>query len=453
MDKKLVWWTFLFFLALYLLSRGEGFYSTDGETMLRLTWAIVDKGRLSIPCAEDLPSALRGPDGKCYSRYGLGQPVAAIPFYLLGKGVAALRPGADYGAVIRFCVSLLNQFVTALTGALLALFAGRLYRSRAIGVGLALAYGLGTMAWPYAKFYFSEPLTTLCLLTAVYGLYRRQEQAGSGWLLVAGGAFGYALLTRLSSLIVLPLLVGYLLYVRRSKVVRAVALFLAPVVFFLAIHFLYNYRAFGGLLAAYAGESWSTPFLVGLYGLLFSPGKSLFLFAPLTLLSPLALARLFRADRKGEAVLFAGLALAYLFFHAGWWTWHGGWSWGPRFLGPVLPFLILPLGALWSAGARIRGALVVLAALGVAVQLLGVLIDFNQYMLLVNDEHKILFVARYSPLIGHGRLILEGWPLDLSIFKLPLAWSLVWLLALALAASVLWRSFSQGQRMTSIPPM
>jgi 4-amino-4-deoxy-L-arabinose transferase-like glycosyltransferase len=452
MSRKLVWWTFLFFLALYLLSRGEGFYSTDGETMLRLTWAIVDKGRLSIPCTEDLPSAIRGPDGKCYSRYGLGQPLAAIPFYLLGKGIAALWPGADYGAVIRFCVSLFNQLVTALTCALMALFGSRLYRSQAMGLGLAVAYGLGTMAWPYAKFYFSEPLTTLCLLTAVYGLYRQKEQPGPGWLLAAGGAFGYALLTRLSSLIVLPLLVGYLLYVRRAKVIRALALFLTPATLFLAVNFLYSYLAFGGPLASYAGESWSTPFLVGLYGLLFSPGKSLFLFVPLTLFSPLALVRLFKADYKGEAVLFACTVLAYLLFHAGWWTWHGGWSWGPRFLVPVLPFLILPLGVLWSEGTRTRWALIVLGALGVAVQLLAVLIDFNQHMLLVNDEHKILFVARYSPLIGHLRLILEGWSLDLSVFNLPRAWSLICLLALALSAFVLWRIFSQGQPMTSTPP-
>ena len=41
-----------------------------------------------------------------------------------------------------------------------------------------------------------------------------------------------------------------------------------------------------------------------------------------------------------------------------WWIWWGGWGWGPRFLVPLLPFLILPLGVLlglWALSSNRLG--------------------------------------------------------------------------------------------------
>ncbi|MFB0546696.1 MAG: hypothetical protein ACETWB_07285, partial [Anaerolineae bacterium] len=126
--------------------------------------------------------------------------------------------------------------------------------------------------------------------------------------------------------------------------------------------------------------------------------------------------------------------------------------WGPRFLVPTLPFLVLPLGALWRRGKWERLALIALGALSIPVQFLGVLVDFNDYMLWINDEEKILFWSGYSPLVGHLRFILNGGPLDLasgdlSAFGLstvagrlfPLACALV----LALAGFMLWRGAHQ----------
>ncbi|TKJ31052.1 MAG: hypothetical protein CEE40_03090 [Chloroflexi bacterium B3_Chlor] len=75
---------FLFFLALYLLGVGEGVYSTDGETMLRTTWSIVDRHQLAIPCSSRLPNAVRGPNGRCYGRYGLGPASGRHPPLLAG---------------------------------------------------------------------------------------------------------------------------------------------------------------------------------------------------------------------------------------------------------------------------------------------------------------------------------------------------------------------------------
>lgn len=447
--RRTVWLIFLFFLALYLLSVGEGVYSTDGETMLRTTSSIVDRHDLAVPCSSRLPNAVRGLDGRCYSRYGLGQPLIAIPLYLLAKGINTILPGTDYAALVFLFVPRLNQIITAVICVLLFSFASRLYRSARLGIGLALAYGLGTMAWPYAKFYFSDPLSAFCLLATAYFLFVFKEQGELKQLILAGGFLGYAFLTKLSSVVVLPLFLAYSLPIasalrsfrpivsratprrwrlgiypsaedsqpagHRISSWRRLLAFLAPAGVLLVVACLYNYYAFGQpFTGGYYEEGWSTPWYVGLHGLLISSGKSLLLYVPVTVVAPLALVALYKASRKGEAVLFTAIFGAYLLLHAGWWSWYGGWSWGPRFLVPTLPFLILPLGALWPGGIARHVSLLALTIISVFVQFLGVAIDFNQYMLVINDLTKLLFIPEYSPLIGHLQLLLGGGEFDLS---------------------------------------
>lgn len=479
----------LFFLALYLLSVGEGVYSTDGETMLRTTSSIVDRHQLAIRCSGRLPNAVRGLDGRCYSRYGLGQPLIAIPLYLLAKGINTLLPGTDYAALVFLFMPRLNQIITAVTCVLLFSFATRIYRSARLGVGLALAYGLGTMAWPYAKFYFSDPLSALCLLATAYFLFVFGEQGKLKQLVLAGALLGYAFLTKLSSVVFLPLFVAYSLLIHsglrsfRSTIWKAtpsrwrlsispilkdpqiagyrisswrhLVAFLAPAAFLLGVALLYNYCAFGhAFTGGYHEEGWSTPLYLGLYGLLLSSGKSLLLFVPLTIVAPLGLVAFYKAGRREEAVLFTAIFGTYLLLHAGWWSWYGGWSWGPRFLVPTLPFLILPLGALWPGGTARHVSLIALTVISVFVQSLGVVIDFNRYMLLVNDLTKLLFIPEYSPLIGHLQLLLGGGELDLSAGDLlalglpPFAVHVFHIACFMLvigAAVALWRATSRQQ--------
>lgn len=488
--RRTVWLVFLFFVGLYLLSVGEGVYSTDGETMLRTTSSIVDRHQLAVRCRSRLPNAVRGLDGRCYGRYGLGQPLIAIPLYLLARGINTLLRGTDYAALVFLFVPRLNQIITPVTCVLLFSFASRLYRSARLGIGLALVYGLGTMAWPYAKFYFSEPLSAFCLLATAYFLFVFREQGKLKQLVLAGVFLGYASLTKLSSVVAVPLFLAYSLPIDsalrsfRSIVSRATPFrwrlsispapkdsqiagyricsltrllaFVAPAVFFLVITFLYSYYAFGHLLAGgYHEEGWTTPLYLGLYGFLLSPGKSLLLFVPLTIVAPLGLVAFYKAGYKGEAVLFTAIFGIYLLLHAGWWSWYGGWSWGPRFLVPTLPFLILPLGALWPGGTARHVSLVALIVISIFVQFLGVVIDFNQYMLLINDLTKLLFIPEYSPLVGHLQLLLGGGELDLSAGDLVAlglpelavhVFHVVCFMLVVGAGVALWRAASREQR-------
>jgi hypothetical protein len=69
-------------------------------------------------------------------------------------------------------------------------------------------------------------------------------------------------------------------------------------------------------------------------------------------------------------LLASGAALAaYVIFNAGYYMWWGGWSFAPRHLVPVIPFLACCAGLAWLMGGRIwRVALVAGLAWAVLIQ-------------------------------------------------------------------------------------
>jgi hypothetical protein len=395
-------WVGLLLLGVYLLTTGGQTFISDGELMLITTTRIVDLHTLTLPEeAAAFPQAVRGQGGFLFSRYGVGQPLAAGVLYAFGTYVVGmwLVPGSAPYLVGRFFALLLPAVATALAGGMLAAWAARLYRSLAIGAALGLLFGLGTLAWPYSRFFFSEPLFMCCLLLAAVGL-------AAGWPLAGGLALGYALATRIGGVFVVPVFLLYAWLCRRQ--VRDMLWLLVGMVpggVLILLHNWVRFRAFTE--QGYGGEGFTGNLVEGLAGLLFSPGKSLFLYVPLFVALPFAalpFARRFRA----EAVLVGGLTLTLLVQSALWWIWWGGWGWGPRFLVPLMPFLVLSLGVLLERRAWrwIIGA--VLLPLSVAVNLLGILVDFNVYLSeftrgVLAREQLYLWQPMHSPLLAHMR--------------------------------------------------
>lgn len=160
---------------------------------------------------------------------------------------------------------------------------------------------------------------------------------------------------------------------------------------FMALLLVHNLLRFGDVRQfGYADEGFTTHPWIGIGGLLFSPGKSVLIYAPPLLLSAVLWPRFRRTyPALGEFLLIAwGSALA---FYGAWWAWHGGWCWGPRFLVPLLPLSCLPLITLperigWRALAG------VLISLGIAVQVLGILADLTPYYTL----HTIGDITDYT---------------------------------------------------------
>src|SRR5437763_7411269 len=107
------------FLGFYLLTASGHFYSGDEETLYLVTESLVERHTFALPDDAWVDHTARGMHGGLYAQYPPGQPLAAVPFYLLGRAVAAAFPGDSRGYLTRLCVALFGPVVPALTAALL----------------------------------------------------------------------------------------------------------------------------------------------------------------------------------------------------------------------------------------------------------------------------------------------------------------------------------------------
>lgn len=430
----------LFLCGFYLLTMSGHTYSPDEETMLAVTRGLIERGDVAVVVEDGAPvAALRpGRDGGRYSPYGVLPSLLAVPLHLLGSLVAPAGPPTDYAT--RFAVTALNAPLTAATAALLAWWALRLGATRAWATALALLYGLATLAWPYARTFFSEPLAALLILAAAERAdAARRFPAGAParlWaLFLSGLAIGLVLPTRIAAGVALPVIALYVLWLawnaevgpapvtapaieasgrrRAGYALRAMVIWVSGLLPGLALLVWYNLARFGTPIASgYASEGslFTTPLLEGLYGLLLSPGKSVFLYAPALLLALPGGLALWRRGTRATVVLVSGLFLSHLVLYARWGEWHGGGVWGPRFLLPVVaPLLVLAAGLGRGGAARWRLAAVTLLGLaGLAGNLGGVLFNFSTYVVLAPLTERV-HTLNGSPLIAHWRLLGERW--------------------------------------------
>jgi hypothetical protein len=440
-DKPRAWGVGLFLFAVYLFSYRGGFHSVDEVSMFAVTESLVKFGRFHTDqiawtqwtTSQREAQGFFGVDGHVYSKKGLAISLALAPLYWLGLTLPALG--------MLQTASLLNALVTATTAALLCSLVWRLGFTQRTALGVALLYGLTTIAWVYSKYLFSEPLAGLLLL-ATATLLVIFRQAGGNWrALLAGLLAGLAVVTRANNLFLVPVFAAYLLVVSWQKATASsqplapscllptgcyVLGLVPPAVMFMG----YNWaRAGNPLQTGYDLTIFSPDFLQGLYKLLFSPLRGLFLYSPLLILSLPGLAWLWRRHRS-EAGLAAGVTcVTVLLFSV--WTSGEGLSWGSRFLVPVVPFFCLALAPVleWAlAGSEILGGLLLgVGTLSFAIQILGISVNPWVYLAQVQADFGGEFFLENTPALtnlGYHQALgqLRAW----SVTNSDLAWWQPW---------------------------
>lgn len=311
-----------------------------------------------------------GPNDRVCSIFPPGAAILAAPFFL----PPALSGAAPQDLPLLLALGkLAGAFSEALAAVLLIEALGLVASPRwafALGVLYLLATAVRTIS---AQALWQHGPAHLLTVIGLYVVLRAATRGdvGTRRLVFGGLALGFAVVVRQTSVVFALAAVLSLLFARRAwpPLLLGVIAGIAPL---LAYHLV----AFGDPLEqGYGPKLFTFPVLEGLYGLLFSPSRGLFVYAPFLVfaLPPLLGAWLGR-ERVHGVIRWWGAAVVILVVgYATYAEWWGGRVFGARFLSDVLPVLFLSLATAPPAAAWSRAAFVITSAWALVLHNAGAL--------------------------------------------------------------------------------
>lgn len=460
-DSRTALWLGLALFFFYLLTTSGHLPYGDEWQNLNVAKNILIRGR---PVLEEIPRQSNGQLRSLvtYSWLPLGQSLLILPFAAVETMTSEILP-ASLSFISHLALNSLPAAESAAICALLFLlirltgrFQPELYLSPGAAMAVTLTMALATQIWPASRSLFADTSAALLLILAIYSLVRfRYGDAGAGWVLSAAWTAAIAISCKITFALAAPALAAYGFWAviqRKKKAATSgqrlfylICMAALPFILVAVTQLWFNHLRYGSIwLSGYherrEGElGFSTPFLVGLYGILLSSGRSLFLYSPPCLLAFFG-ARKFLTWARAETALIAGASLPLLFTYARWWAWDGGWEWGNRFHLFLIPLLMWLSAPAWRwmdeklLPAAVRRtyqiSLPLLLALSVYVQGLGLLIHPAAYWILAGKEVPLIllergyekgvweirddmflahFVPEFSPLAAHHWMIWATW--------------------------------------------
>jgi hypothetical protein len=335
-----------------------------------LVRALVEDGTTSIDRYHENTGDKALYNGHYYSDKAPGTAFLGVPVYQL----LTLTSGAA-GAGIpdpSLAVQALAFGVSGITTVLLVLLLFRFLRTT-VGEGWALVvsvgYGLGSIAFPFATMFFGHAASAFFLFASFYLLWRWRA-TGGGWRPVTAGLLaGGAVITEIPVVLGVAILGGYALWIGRH---RALGFVLGGIPVLLVL-MAYNGLTFGGpftLGYQYATEfgeqnrqgivsivwpSWTT-----MSDLLFGP-RGLVRLAPWFSLAPLGVLAWRRRAIRPEVLVCVAICGVFLAYNSGALNPFGGWTPGPRYLLPALPFAAVLVALAPSVLRPLTAALIAVA--------------------------------------------------------------------------------------------
>lgn len=388
-------------------------------------------------------------DGRVYSPTGLGFTLALLPavaFEDVMNRLAGVEPIVAFPLQNDWPVLLVASMTNAFFGAVIVVTLYAYLRTFTIKHTSAVAYSLlgviATNLFPYTKHVFPHAMFVSSMLLVFYWL-RRFGLSQKRWhLALAGVSFGLLVISyNPTFLLTLPAMALYYFFQRPVSFAQlrnpkwwlafvfdilTLALNAAP---FALLYLWFNWVRFGGgLSTGYGTAGIPLPpippayvMFEGFWSLLFSPGKSIFLFSPVLVL---LVTHWFKLGKKWRAEIVAATALFITYFYfigtllgdVDFLLWHGESSWGPRYMLPTIPLLYLLVVGIVVRFKRWQKVLIFLplVLIGVGVQLVGMLqpyqIRFRELKtdVMINDRNFTVYeygnqIPRYSPVFNMAK--------------------------------------------------
>jgi hypothetical protein len=385
--------------------------------------------------------SMSSPIEPVYTSRALLLPVISVPFYFLST-VLSVNPVS----LIAFSV---NSIIIALTALVIFCFSLDLYGSRRLAFILGLIFTTCTFILPYNTSLFPQPLQALCIVSGVFFLYKARHNRPSFMCVftrnidtahaktayfycgLAGLFFGLSIFASPTSGLFLPgFVICSFIFLRHNK--KLILCFILTLGGLLILAGILNYVRFGSISEFGYGSQYGNLSLnkgwIGLVGLVLSPGKGILFYFPPIILLPLAILFSYRQNKGLSFITVYVLGVVWLYFgtidiNGGSRFWSGAFAWGPRYLIPTLPLIVIMLGGLIKYPRKphtkrlINASLISTCVAGFIVNLGGVLV-WTEYELIYGFDNEKLgggidetmtWDPKYSPIVLHMKMLSEDY--------------------------------------------
>jgi len=322
---------------------GEHYYSdkAPGAAFLGIPVYAILKGFLDLPVMDSVMDRLA--NNKAFNST------------LRKEGTGLLEHKVRF-AIAQVALTLVTSALpTALMGVLMYRLLARFTPRRWPRTLVVLGYGLLTPAFAYAGAFYGHQLSAACLFGAFYLMFVGTKPLSTRSLLAVGLLLGYSVITEYPSVLIVGILFLYACYRLNNRwrigwVILTGALIAAG-------WMTYNAAIFGSPfeLGYSHSELWTDqhetgfmsltwPHWEALWGITFSPFRGLFMLSPLLLLAMPGFALWWNSgEHRPELWVTLTSVLAMFLFNSSSIMWWGGFAIGPRYLLPMLPFMVLPI--------------------------------------------------------------------------------------------------------------
>ena len=316
---------------------------------------------------------------------------------------------------------------------------------------VAFLFGLGTIVFPYTHTFFRDTLAMLFLLYGWFFYQKVRNQIGQPTRQITLWIFSLVcmtagIMTKNTIAFIFPIMmVDFLLYrssalpkpIKQREVTQPIRKknlhpeIWLPILFLIGISAAippnglferFSLRYYVSLATIFLSKS-HQQLIPAVFGAFLSPGRSIFLYSPILILSLISLIQ--RKKDSWQSWAYLGLlTFGQALFYDGEWA---GWlNWGLRFILPAIPLLLISSApvvesALHSNRGRIL--LIVVSLLSILVQWVGASTPIQEYFIqlglsnLAATDPRYIWTFASSQLLWGLNWLMSGNPLPFAVFR------------------------------------